>query len=365
MKKGKHIAMVAGFFAIIFSMLLGFFVLPVTELSLTERRKLAQMPEFTWESLLAGKYMVDLEKYSQDQFPLREEYRSLKAVTQYYLLGILDSNDIYLEDGSAIKMEKTLKEDEIVYLAEKISALVASFPEDVTAYTAVIPDKQYFSTENRPSLDYEKMMSLYLSSLEGVTYVDIFEDLSLEDYYLSDSHWKQDALEEVRNTLAFAMGVGDSMLPFDEYTVETYVGFTGVYLGQSALPVERDSIDYLLSDATQNAIVTSAEISGFLPVYDLDKTGNMDDYDLFLQGAQAIITMENPYATTEKELVIFRDSFGSSIAPLFLEGYSKITLVDLRYVSASYLENFVTFESQDVLFLYSTTMLNSGKLQRF
>ena len=76
----------------------------------------------------------------------------------------------------------------------------------------------------------------------------------------------------------------------------------------------------------------------------------------------AIVTLESPGAKTGRELILFRDSFGSSLAPLFLEGYSKVTLIDLRYVASSLLEQFVDFADQDVLFLYSTSLLNSGML---
>lgn len=64
-----------------------------------------------------------------------------------------------------------------------------------------------------------------------------------------------------------------------------------------------------------------------------------------------------------KELLLFRDSFGSSIAPLLLENYSKITLIDLRYLSKDILENYIEFENQDVLFLYSTLVLNQNVLK--
>ena len=40
-------------------------------------------------------------------------------------------------------------------------------------------------------------------------------------------------------------------------------------------------------------------------------------------------------ADTEKELVIFRDSFGSSISPLLINYYSKITIIDNRYISSN------------------------------
>ena len=81
---------------------------------------------------------------------------------------------------------------------------------------------------------------------------------------------------------------------------------------------------------------------------------------MFLSGSLSLITIENPNATTDKELVIFRDSFGSSIAPLLVEGYAKVTLVDIRYVASDLVGRFVDFENQDVLFLYSTLVLNNS-----
>ena len=63
----------------------------------------------------------------------------------------------------------------------------------------------------------------------------------------------------------------------------------------------------------------------------------------------------------DKELIIFRDSFGSSIAPLLIDGYSKITLVDIRYLHPNILESYIEFDSQDVLFLYSTSVLNNSE----
>ena len=62
----------------------------------------------------------------------------------------------------------------------------------------------------------------------------------------------------------------------------------------------------------------------------------------------------------EKELYIFRDSFGSSLIPLLAEGYKNIYLVDIRYIQSDFLKNFVDFTGKDVLFLYSATVLNNS-----
>ena len=80
-----------------------------------------------------------------------------------------------------------------------------------------------------------------------------------------------------------------------------------------------------------------------------------------MSGAQAVLTVENPDAETDRTLVIFRDSYGSSLAPLLLDGYAKIILADVRYVTTAYLGQFVDFSDvDDVLLLYSTTVVNSA-----
>ena len=40
----------------------------------------------------------------------------------------------------------------------------------------------------------------------------------------------------------------------------------------------------------------------------------------------------------------------------------KLTLVDIRYLPADKLGEFVEFENQDVLFLYSTLVLNQSSM---
>ena len=98
-----------------------------------------------------------------------------------------------------------------------------------------------------------------------------------------------------------------------------------------------------------------------MPVYDMEKANGKDPYEMFLSGSISLVTIDNPNAKTDKELVLFRDSFGSSIAPLLATGYSKVTVVDIRYVQSAILGRFVNFENADILFLYSTLVLNNSE----
>ena len=119
---------------------------------------------------------------------------------------------------------------------------------------------------------------------------------------------------------------------------------------------------YLTNDNMKNLVVKNAFEGGkILPLYDFEKGNDKDGYDLFLGGERPYITIENPNAKTDKELVVFRDSYGRSIIPLLADDYAKITVIDIRYLSSMMLGNYKIFkEGQDVLFLYSTLVLNNS-----
>lgn len=334
------------------------FLLPDGELSRSERRKLEQLPELTWEDVFSGDYFADLETYLLDQFPLREQFRTLKAQFQYKVLGTRDNNGIYLADGHLMKLEYPLKERQAKLAIDKINAVLAAHPQIANAYYALIPDKNYFLAEKNgfPAMDYAALVQQ--AEEINAQYIDIFPLLTVDDYYCTDSHWRQECIVPVAQALAEAMGAQvDGM---DAYRTEMEGGFYGVYAGQSALPLNWETLTVLRSDVTDAAVVYSVEQSSTIPVYNWQDFLGMDPYDVYLSGAEAVITMENPLAQNDRELIIFRDSFGSSIAPLLLSGYSKVTLVDLRYIASSLLDDYVSFDGADVLFLYNTSLFNAG-----
>ena len=150
--------------------------------------------------------------------------------------------------------------------------------------------------------------------------------------------------------------------PLGEYeVVSTDVPFYGVYYGQAALPLPAESINYVTNDILKDCVVTNEENGkSYTGMIDEEKLHGKDPYEMYLSGATPILRIDNPNAPSDKELVIFRDSFGSSIAPLLAEGYSRITLVDTRYIVPEYVGEFVSFEGADVLFLYSALILNQS-----
>lgn len=84
-------------------------------------------------------------------------------------------------------------------------------------------------------------------------------------------------------------------------------------------------------------------------------------YDLFLSGSRSLLRIDNPDALSDRTLVVFRDSFGSSIIPLLAESYRTVYAVDIRYLASDRLGRVVEFpDDADVLFLYSATVLHNS-----
>jgi hypothetical protein len=141
--------------------------------------------------------------------------------------------------------------------------------------------------------------------------------------------------------------------------------FYGVYANQVAFPKAKDKFIYLTNDNLENCIVKCYDTGRGVKkeVYDRKKLKSRDAYDFFLAGSAALLTVENPKASSSKELIMFRDSFSSSLAPYLVEGYKKITLVDIRYIHSDMVGNFIEFNNQDALFIYSTMLLNNTSLR--
>ncbi len=360
--KTKHI--VVTFVMVAFFVVLSAFawVKPADEFSTSERRKLSQFPELNFKTVVSGDFMSSFENYTLDQFPLRDEFRTLKALVTLNVFNQSANNDIYIVEGYASKIEYPLNEDSVKRAGERFGYVYEKYLKDTNTknYLSVIPDKNYFlGTENGYlSIDYEKLISLLKENTEFLKYIDITKELELSDFYKTDTHWREENLTDVAEKIGNEMGT-DVKAEYDVKILEN--DFYGVYYGQSALPLEAEKIKYLTNDVLENCQVFDYQNNKEISVYDMEKAEGKDPYEMFLGGPLSLVTIENENAKTDKELIIFRDSFGSSIAPLLIEGYKKITLVDIRYMHPNLLENYVEFNSQDVLFLYSTSVLNNSE----
>ena len=336
---------------------------PAKEISDTERRPLAQFPALNSETLLSGKFMGEFDSYTLDQFPARDAFRQLKALFHYGILQQKDNNDIYIADGYAAKMEYPLNSDAVSHATKKLNWIYENLLADSgsTVYFGMIPDKGYYLAEKHGylSMDYRALADQLQQALPWATHVDITDCLTAEDYYFTDTHWRQEKLFGVADKLSQAMGI---TAPKAEDFTQTALErpFYGVYYGQAALPMDPETMYILESNLLKDCKVFNYTTQSYTDVYDKEMLGSKDLYDVFLSGSQSLLRIENPNAATDRELIVFRDSFGSSLMPLLVQDYKTVTLVDIRYLSSQMLNRYLEFNGQDILMLYSTLVLNNG-----
>lgn len=334
---------------------------PAKEMSDSERRPLAQFPAVSPESIANGKFMKDFESYSLDQFPLRDGFRTVKSLFHYYILGQKDNNGIYIYDNYAVKQEYPLNADSVNHALERFNHIYETYLTDSDVYLAIVPDKGYYLAEKagQLSMDYEALFAMMEDGMPWAQPIDLTGSLSPEDFYRTDTHWRQEQLLDAAGVICQTMGVTAPQT--GDYTITALERpFYGVYYGQAALPMEAETLYLMESGLQESCSVYDHETGKTGSIYDMSKLDSRDLYDVFLSGARALLTIENPGGQAGKELIVFRDSFGSSMVPLLIQDYSKVTLVDTRYISSDLLDQFIDFQGQDVLFLYSTLILNSS-----
>ena len=365
MKKAKFISIILVFCILIGGASVWLFAKSDNEISEWERRKLQQFPEITYQSLMNGTFMSQFESYVNDQFPLRDSFRRLKAMVLSDIYLQKDNNGIYIVDGYAAEYTASISDEKIDLFTDKVNSLYETYIEgsDCNVKYAIVPDKNYFLAADNgyPSYDYEYVFGKVKDQLSSDMEEIILRDkLTIDQYYTTDTHWKQESIVDIANFIRGQYG----MKKVNNYESKSAGDFYGVYYGQSALDLPPDEIFYL-----ENKEITSAEAYLYesdktVPIYNMEKLEAIDHYDIFLSGAVSLIKITNPMGDKDKKLVVFRDSFGSSLTPLLMSGYSEIMVIDTRYINPIMMSRYVEFDNQDVLFLYSSIMINSSNLFR-
>ena len=334
--------------------LLALVLLPAPEVLQSERRKPAPAPALS--TLADGTWQNKFESFLADKFPLRDKFRTLRTFTTLYLFRQTDKDGLYIDQGHAGKFEP-LDEKSARRSAQLIAKLAANY-EDQQVYYAVIPDKSIYAKRSFPGLDPDRLREVTGPILSNLIEIDLVPALSLDSYYRTDLHWDQAELRPVIE----ALGEGMGFAPQWEFASCKLGAFHGVYAGQLALPLAPDEMTILDGLGNIAAQYFDAKAGGFVPgpVYLEEKVAGRDPYDVFLGGAQALITLENPQAPMERELYLFRDSFGSSLAPLLTPYYRRVHLIDLRYINARILPEYIAFiPGADVLFLVGWQIFNA------
>jgi len=336
-------------------------VVPAPTVLEAERRIPAKFPELSASTIFSGSFMSKFEDYAADRFVFRDGFRAMHSFMVFDLYMQGDMSGLYRSKNVGLGEFKRTNATAFRQSAQKVSNAAGIFDGlDMNIYYSLIPDKSIYAENYLPGFELDMVETILSDVLGDYSYIRIADMLNASDYYKTDLHWNQGKIAEVADGILSSM---DAPLASGSYSSKEAGEFSGVYAGQLALPVAADVMSYAdvpgltvtyLSDKT-------LEFEAGL-VYDFERFDGIDPYDMFLGGPQPLIVIENESAP-ERELYLFRDSFGSSLAPLLAASYSKVYVIDLRYINLMLLEMFIDFvPGSDILFIYSSQIFNNPSI---
>lgn len=334
------------------------FAAPKKDFSENENRYLASFPKFTLARLVNGDFMADVENYINDHFVFRDGWVAVQSSLEY-ASGKRENSGVYIGKGALLSIidepdgKSTAKNIEAInYFASQINVPVSLM---------IVPSASEIQPEKLPDFavtwSQRDVIADIYSQCEGVKCVSVYETLKEHSadyiYYRTDHHWTTYGSYLAYVEYCRALG----LLPHD-YVAETVSNsFNGTLYSKSGVRfIKSDTIEsYKLGFNARCDVYSGGETKSYDSVYFDEYLDVKDKYAYFLGTNQPIVTI---YRDTDsdgdnaKKLLVFKDSYAHCMAPMLLENYSQVTLVDLRYFRQQLNSVIDVADYDDVLFLY-------------
>ncbi len=375
--------MIALFFVFLLAVPVATIAIPDKDFSENENRTLEKFPtlirdgEVDWDYIKVrdkNSYMDDIEVYYSDHLVGRENWVKAKNKMETFI-GKDEINEVYTLDGQMIQVFKKYDKKLVDTSLTAMEAFANNFP-DIPCAVMLAPTAQEMNFSRMPSyngyLSQKTFIDYCYNGLDSMTKIDCLSYLlGHKDeylYYRTDHHWT--SLGAYYAYCAAAKALGFSAYGLNEFNIETASGdFQGTLYSKTLdESVAADSIDYYHLKANAPKITMTVNDGKTETVYDslyvrsyLDVK---DKYSSFTGSNQPIITIDTS-VDNGKSLLIIKDSYAHSLVPFLANHYSKITMVDMRYINADLNEIFKMYSYQPVeeysqiLFMYNALGFSS------
>jgi hypothetical protein len=369
LKKAVSIIIAAGFFAYLCVFAVLTIAAKKSDFSDIENRLLAVMPKINFDNIIDKDVMNGIDTYVSDHFFLRTDWVKLKTDSDI-LLGAREENGVYIAENNARFAEKITGYDSAA--VGKSIAGINHFAEthDIETYFMLVPTAAAIYADelpkNAPNADQAAFTEeVYEKFSPKITSIDIYPVMEAGKsdyiYYRTDHHWTTRGAYGAYLYLGAVMGY-EPIRTFDRETAAT--GFLGSLYSKAMFDgVESDTVEFIIP--SEKTKITSVEVTkeyGVPPeiygsVYFREFLDKKDKYSAFLGSNQPLVTINSE--ADGGNLLIIKDSYANSIAPLLAENYGKITLVDMRYIQTGIDYVIDVSEYDKVLFVYNVSSFMS------
>lgn len=365
-------------------------VLPKQERSENENRTLADFPDLVdhtkmdkaenlgevmgaikWNYITVrdkDSWMDDFETYFSDHLVGREEWVRTKNEIEK-LAGKKEINGVYTLNDQMIQVFKEYDEDTVLKSLNAMNKFAEIHPDMQVSLMLAPTAQEIFSSEIPTYAGYlseKNFIDECYKKMNGITTIDSLSFLSghKNDYvfYRTDHHWT--SLGAYYAYCAAAKTLGYSSYGLDSFNIETASSsFRGTLYSKTLdNSITPDSIDYYMLasgepsvkmtvfDGRKETVYDSLYVRSYLDV--------KDKYSSFTGSNSPLVTIETD-VDNGKNLLLIKDSYAHSLVPFLSKHYSKITMVDMRYINTD-LNNLIDLsEYQQAMFMFNVVSFSS------
>lgn len=350
------------FILVLFIFLIVNAAVPDRKVSEEENRVLSDRPALSMATVMNGDFMEQWETYQNDQFVGRDFWRSIKVFLDR-LGGARMENGVYIgKDGQLLEAIEVPDDGQSEQNLSAIDQFAGTYP-DVKTTVMLVPDAACIMNSSLPAFakveDQKQLFGMAQRRLgDSVNWVDTVKILnshiSEKLYYRTDHHWTTQAAFYVFRDAASSMGIETNAgEKFVSYTVSD--NFNGVLASKSGVGLsEKETIDiYVPAEGDDDVVVTYVdEGRKTTSLYDSSKLETRDQYGVFLGGNASVIDIKT-VSSSQKRLLVVKDSFANCFIPFLAPYYREIVVVDPRYYSGTMADIMDIYRITDALFLYS------------
>lgn len=323
-----------------------------------ENRNLAQRPKITFSAIVDGSYLSDLSTYYADQFPGRDSWLSIQLWLNK-LMGSKEAGGVYLcKDNYLMQIPAAPNEEALKKNLTDMEAFAEAYPE-VNMVAAIIPNAVTVYEDklpkNAPVRDQREDMKRLDSALTKVKFVNVTDTLCAKNteelFYRTDHHWTSLAAAYSFEKIAPALNLKvPALSEYVRYTVSD--SFEGTLSSKSGSHKVTDKVEIFVPKTNVEYFVQRPDTEAVCSMYNREALNGKDHYMVFFGGNHPRVDIGTT-AETQKNLLVFKDSYANCFIQFLYPYYENITVVDPRY----YYDNVETIMKNggitDVLFLYN------------
>ncbi len=358
--------------------------LPKQERSENENRSLAKMPTLVdankWDKAeSAGDYLGavkwkyinnregkafkdDFETFFCDHMAGRETWVKLcNNLTR--LSGQREINDVYILDDQLVQTFKGYDENTVDSSIKAMNTFAERF-SDIPMYLMLAPTSQEVFSSRIPSytglMSEKTFIENVYSKMENVGTIDALSNIMGHSneyvFYRTDHHWT--SLGAFYAYQAAAKSLNYSAYGLNSFNIENASrDFRGTLYSRTLDDsIKPDIMDYyFLADGEPTVKMTcrdDREIKTYDSLYVREFLEVKDKYSSYTGSNVPLVTIETD-VDNDKNLLVIKDSYAHSLVPFLSKHYSRITMVDMRYINTS-LNNFIKMdEYTEALFVFN------------